>query len=103
MSTNNTPNLPEAKFSTGAITATVWKNPSQFGDDFRTVALERKYKDKDGTWKSTNSMKVNDLPKAWLVLQKAYEFIVLKNNGTNAASSFNEHMSTTSYVEEQIA
>ena len=64
MSTNNTPNLPEAKFSTGAITATIWKNPSQFGDDFRTVALERKYKDKDGTWKSTNSMKVNDLPKA---------------------------------------
>jgi hypothetical protein len=73
-------NQPEAKFSTGAIQATVWKNTSDKDEqEYRTVSLSRRYKDKDDTWKSTNSLRINDLPKAELVLRKAYEFIVLKD------------------------
>ena len=77
-------NKPEIKFRAGAISATVWQNigQSKTGEavSFRTVSLGRNYKDKDGTWKSTNSLRTGDLPKAALVLTKAYEHIVLKGN-----------------------
>lgn len=72
-------NLPEKKFKAGAISATIWKNDvSKDGKTmtFRSVSLERNYKDKDGNWKSTHTMRSNDLPKARIVLDKAYEFLV---------------------------
>ena len=79
-----TGNMPEKKFSTGAISATVWENQgkSKEGDavTFRTVNLQRRYKDKEGNWKSTSTLRVNDLPKAVLVVQKAYEYIVLRDS-----------------------
>jgi hypothetical protein len=79
----NTTNQPEKRFSTGAISATVWKNTGQSKKDgssveFNTITLQRRYTDKDGNWKSTNSMRINDLPKAALVLNKAYEYLVIK-------------------------
>lgn len=77
-------NLPEIKFRAGAICATVWKNEGVKKDgevtEYRTVSFERGYKDKNGEWKSTSSLRVNDLPRAALVLQKAYEYITLKGN-----------------------
>lgn len=84
--TNNNGIAPEKKFSTGAISATIWKNQGQGQDgtirDFRTVSLQRRYKDKAGDWQTASSMRINDLPKASLVLQKAYEYIVFKEYNT---------------------
>ena len=78
------PNAPEKKFSTGAVIATVWKNAGTSKDgqpiEYRSVSLDRRYLDKDGLWKSTTSLRQNDLPKAALVLTKAYEFMTLKND-----------------------
>jgi len=78
-----TGNKPEKKFSTGAISATVWKNQgtSKTGEavEYRTISIQRSYQDKDGKWQTTSSMRVNDLPKASLVLDKAYEYIVLRD------------------------
>ncbi len=77
-------NQPEKKFSTGAISATVWKNTKQKdGKSFetRSVSLQRRYTDKSGQWQTSNSLRMNDLPKATLVLEEAYKFIVL--NGHN--------------------
>ncbi|MBI2573359.1 hypothetical protein HYV86_05845 [Candidatus Woesearchaeota archaeon] len=75
-------NTPEKKFRAGAITATVWANKIQnkTGEEgeYHTISLERNYTDKDGKWHSTNSMRVNDLPRALIVLQKAYEYSVLQ-------------------------
>ena len=75
-------NIPEKKFSTGVLTATVWENQgkNKDGDEvsFRTVSFQRRYMDKGGEWQSTNTLRVNDLPKASLVLQKAYEYLVMK-------------------------
>ncbi len=74
-------NYPEKKYRAGAISATVWKNkgqrPNGEESEYRTISIERSYTDKEGQWQSTNSLRVNDLPKATVVLQKAYEFIVL--------------------------
>ena len=75
-------NLPEKKFSTGGLTATVWENQgkNRVGIDvsYRTVSFQRRYTDKNGEWQSTSTLRVNDIPKASLVLQKAYEYLVMK-------------------------
>ncbi len=74
-------NLPEMKFRAGAICATVWQNTGQSKDgeptQYNTISIERSYKDKNDEWQSTNSMRINDLPRASLVLKKAYEYLVL--------------------------
>ena len=76
--------LPEMKFRAGALTATIWQNAGQSKDGdattYNTVALERSYKDKNDEWQTTNSLRINDLPRAALVLSKAYEYLVLNQN-----------------------
>lgn len=89
MEKSKTPNnAPEKKFSTGVISATIWKNSgtSKKGEpvEFKTISLQRRYTDKDGNWQSTNSLRINDLPKATLVLNKAYEYIVLKEQADSS-------------------
>jgi hypothetical protein len=98
--TENSGKMPEKKFSTGAICATVWKNNGTSKRDgaqveFRTIQLDRRYKDKDGAWKSTSSLRVNDLPKASLVLNKAYEYLVIKEQDTPVTGDSSE-------IEEEI-
>ncbi len=80
--TNGTGNLPEKKFRAGSVSATIWKNQGKGKNgeavEYRTISIERSYTDKEDKWQTTNSMRVNDLPKAEVVLKKAYEFLVLK-------------------------
>jgi len=82
MNQGSTANVPEKKFSTGAISATIWRNnakdPKGQPVTYNSVSLQRRYKDKNDAWQSTNSLRVNDLPKASLVLQKSYEYLVLR-------------------------
>lgn len=97
---NGSGNMPEKKFSTGGITATIWENQgkSKTGEDvsFKTVSFQRRYKDKAGEWQSTNTLHVNDLPKAALVLNKAYDYIVSKSISNSGAAA-------ESVSEEEIA
>ena len=84
-------NLPEKRFSTGAINVTVWRNQGTNkttgeATEYRTVSFDRRYKDKQGEWKSTNSLRINDLPKAVVVLSKAFEYLTLKGIGEDAAA-----------------
>jgi len=76
-------NKIEKKFSTGVISATIWKNQGKTKEgeetEFNTISIDRRYKDKDGEWKSTSSIRINDLPKVALVANKAYEYLVLKS------------------------
>ena len=75
--------FPVKKFSVGGIQVAVWENQGKEGNTFYSVSFDRRYKDKDDEWKSTTSLKKNDLPKAVLALQKAYEFIALKEPETS--------------------
>ncbi len=75
-------NLPEKKFRAGPITATIWQNETQRDGktvSYNTISFERSYKDKNDEWQTTNSLRMNDLPRAVLVLNKAYEFLALKD------------------------
>ena len=77
-------NQPEKKFSTGAISATVWKNTGVGKDgktfESHTISLQRRYKDKTGQWQTTNSLRLNDLPKVELVVKEAYRYLVLNGH-----------------------
>jgi hypothetical protein len=76
---------PEQKFKAGALAATIWLNQGVDNDgkqtSYRSVSFERSYLDKEGNWQTTNSLRVGDLPKAILVLSKAYEYLMLKDGG----------------------
>ena len=91
---NTGKNTPEKKFSTGVINATVWQNQGRGRNgeivSFRTVSFQRSYKDKNGVWQNSGSLRVNDLPKASLVLEKAYEYIVLKEANEGNPASYQE-------------
>ncbi len=68
-------NQPADRVKAGGIEVTIWDNGKIFG---KTVTIQRNYKDKQEQWQKTNSLKVNDIHKAVLALQKAYEKIVVK-------------------------
>ena len=78
---------PLKKFQAGAVTATIWENKDHQDPTktYKTVSFDRNYKDKQGNWKKANSLRTTDLPKAVIVLKKAYEFLVLKNYTENSS------------------
>jgi len=70
---------PETVFKIGAVRASVFRNIiSKAGRSIPLpkVVVEVRYKDNSGNWQSTNSLSINDLPKAILALQKAYEYLM---------------------------
>ena len=69
---------PEKVFKVGAVRASVFKNTVQRnGQDIplSKVVIEVRYRDKQGEWKGTNSLSVNEMPKAILALQMAYQWL----------------------------
>jgi len=70
---------PETVFKVGAVRAAVFRNTiEKNGQSIQLpkVVIEVRYKDKTGQWNGTNSLSVNDLPKAILALQKAFEYLM---------------------------
>ena len=70
---------PEKEFKVGAVHVSIWSNPRQTGDgrmfNSQKITLERVYRENMGNFKSTNSLEINDIPKAILALKKAYEYL----------------------------
>ena len=73
---------PEKNFKIGAVRVAVWKNvhTTREGKSFeiKKVVLDRTYKDSNGEFKNTNSIDLNDIPKAILALTRAYEYLATK-------------------------
>ena len=70
---------PETVFKIGAVRASIFKNTLQKNGqtlELPKVVIEVRYKDKTGQWQGTNSLSINDLPKAILALQKAFEYLM---------------------------
>ncbi|MCA9414225.1 MAG: hypothetical protein KC944_23640, partial [Candidatus Omnitrophica bacterium] len=63
----------------GPVRASIFRNPIQQNGRnilLPKVVIEVRYKDKSGQWKGTNSLSLNDLPKAVLALQMAYSYLL---------------------------
>ena len=75
---------PDKKFKSGPVSATIWSNETKNDKGevvrFQTVSFERSYMDKEGNWRQTGTLRKGDLPRAVLVLQKAYEFLALTDD-----------------------
>lgn len=88
MTSNTTGNLPEKKFRAGVVSATVWLNQTEKNGkaaSYRTISLQRGYKDKNDQWQNTTSFRTNDLPRATLVLNQAYEYLVTQQRNDPTA------------------
>lgn len=73
---------PEITFRQGPCSASVYKQEYERGGEkfcYRTTHFHRRYKDQNGDWQSSSILPVNDIPKAVIVLQKAYEYITSSN------------------------
>ena len=78
-----TPKAPDQVLRIGPIRLAVWHNQTQ--QDGRNVTqhsirITRRYKDKNGTWQTTESFFAEDLPKISILAQKAYEQIAVADN-----------------------
>lgn len=84
---------PVKKFQAGGVSAAVWQNSIEGKNgqamNVYSVTLDRRYKDGDGNWQSSSSLRLNDVPKAALVLGQAYAYIA--TNGEHAADEEGEH------------
>lgn len=66
-------------FAAGGVRAAIWENEIQVNGSAKTVlkaSVDRRYKDKSGTWKSSTSFSRNEIPLPVFVLEKAFEAIV---------------------------
>jgi len=69
---------PEITFKVGAVRASVFRNLVANNGrmiPLPKVVIEVRYKDKTGQWNGTNSLSLNDIPKAILALQKAFDYL----------------------------
>jgi len=78
---------PVYSIKVGAIDGAIWENKTETGL-FHTISIIRNYLDKneqevgkEGTWKTTNSFTVADLPNVQIVCQKCYEYIKIRKEG----------------------
>ncbi len=88
-------NPPEKKFRAGAVTATIWANQTVKDgkvSEYKTVSFERSFKDPQGNWKTTHSLREMDLPKAELVIRKAYEYLALSDSEGQKAAAIDEEI-----------
>lgn len=76
--------MPRARFKAGGIQVAVWDNASREGQVYQTISIDRSYKAGE-EWKTTKSFRANDLPKAILALEKAYEYLALKHDELQGA------------------
>ena len=87
---------PVARVSAGAVTAALWENEINIGGQPKTVlkaSVARRYKDRDGTWKSTTSFSKNEIPLAIYCLQKAYEKIIAEEGADTNGGPIGEEES----------
>ena len=76
---------PIARFKAGQVVSALWENEANVKGKAVTIlkaTVQRRYKDKEGNWQSSNSLNRNEILLAIYCLQKAFEKIVeMQNQG----------------------
>ncbi len=84
-------NRPEKVFQHGGVKAAIFANEHEKdGQSFtkNQISVQKVYRDKEGMFKTTTSLDVNDLPKAILVLQKAFDYLTVRHEPEDVPTSF---------------
>ena len=77
-------NAPEIVFRHGACSASVFENSVMKDGETTTVKnvkFQKSYRDRRGEWQHTSCLNPNDILKAVLVLNKAYEYLTSGSHG----------------------
>jgi hypothetical protein len=77
-----TKNPPALKIRVGLITASIWENKTDKGT-FHNVTFERRYKDAEGNWHSSQSYNAGDLLELAKAADLAHTEIVKVRNGSD--------------------
>lgn len=86
---------PICKFRAGQVSAALWENGIYVNG--RTVnifkaTVQSRYKDKTGTWKTSQSYGKNEIPQLIYVLSRAYDKIITEESGQSEDSSVEEEL-----------
>ena len=90
--------MPVAKFRAGQVASAVWRNEIQVKGKAITVlkaTVQRRYKDKDGSWQSSGSLSRNEIPLAIYCLQKAFEKIIETQHEESGNGNSNNNIEET--------
>ena len=85
--------LPLAKFKAGQVSSALWENEVQMPRGTVRIlkaTIQRRYKDKKGTWQSSTSFSRNEIPLAIHCLQKAFEKIIELQKEESANNNIEE-------------
>ena len=66
------------KFRAGGVPAAIWENEAKINGWTVTMlkaTIERRYKDKNGEWKSSSSFGLGELPQAITALDMAMRYV----------------------------
>jgi len=86
---------PVAKFKAGMVSAAIWENQIEVKEKTVTMlkaTVQRRYKDKDGDWKSSQSYSRNEIPLVVFCLQKAFEKMLGEDNSDANDNSVEEEV-----------
>ena len=81
---------PLKTIAAGSCRAAIWENEIRVNGSSKKVlkaSVDRRYRDKDGSWKSSQSFSRSEIPLAVYVLEKAFEAIVSEETAQNGNGS----------------
>ena len=75
-------NPPMKEFRAGTIVAAIWAETTPTNGRAAasySIRIQKRYRDdRDGQWKTTSYLRLDELPKLALVVSRAYEFLTLR-------------------------
>jgi len=77
-------NRPLKKFRAGQVSCALWENEIVVNGREMTMlkaTFERRYKDKEGNWQSSQSFSRNEIPLVKWCLDKAFEAMIEEQSG----------------------
>ena len=75
---------PMERFRAGSVACAIWENEITVDGRPQKILkaqVSRRYKDRNGSWKSTQSLSRNEIPLAIYVLGKAFAAMIEKHAG----------------------
>ena len=78
---------PKKTFRAGSVRASIWDNEVRLSNGDLTnmprICVERRYKNDQGEWVSTNYFNINELAKLQAVIRAAFDYLVVSQQDKN--------------------
>ena len=71
---------PTKRFRLGSITVTIWPNQDRQGRRYHTTTISRSYRDANGKWADSGSLRPADLPVVRSLTTQAQDWLLSQEN-----------------------